>query len=155
MENLSAACAALLGAFGLAGCGAAPDRAPSASVGPAVLVSTAGGVYELTKSATIHPGGRARLWFATNVKPDCSSGAAGRIKLVAPPLHGEFSQGPATDSAAFPAANPLRHCNGRLIEGLEVAYAGAPGFVGRDGLKFDILYPNGKIAHVDISIDSR
>ncbi len=152
MKTRFVACAA--GALALGGCGSSGQGSGGgAATAPAMLISSHDGAYSFTKSVAVARDGVGRIWFVTNVKPDCSSGALGQVRLIGKPAHGDFSQAIVEDFASLPPTSPAFHCNTRRVAGVEVSYRANVGYVGTDSLTFDILYPDGRRAHVDAALN--
>jgi hypothetical protein len=92
------------------------------------------------------------LDFVQAVDPDCVPIGVVRVSAATPPGRGTLSIAPDTGFVTYPPGDARAACNRRRMDGISVVYRPAPGHVGDDNVRLDILYADGSTAQRSYAI---
>jgi hypothetical protein len=101
---------------------------------------------------TVPAGVPRQINFFAAVNEDCSSGGDVLVRIIRAPEHGSADVRSAPGHTIFPASNPRHLCDTGTVPGQQVWYTPAPGFVGRDQVDIETIFPNGADAHQSYSL---
>ncbi|TAX36483.1 hypothetical protein [Rhizobium leguminosarum] len=105
------------------------------------LLLLAGGhaqAQEITKentSATVLSGSRTVVYESSFVRPDCTSAAVPRLKILDGGKHGKIEIVHEKVFPNFERSNPRFKCNGRKVDGAVVYFTPTARFTGSDKIR--------------------
>ena len=97
----------------------------------------------------------ARIGFLVNLDPDCSVNPMRSVRIVEEPKHGKGTVERGPGFTNFPKDNPRFECNKQRSEGSVVWYQAEAGYIGKDSLMVEVVYPDGREATTHYSIEVR
>jgi hypothetical protein len=103
-------------------------------------------------SFTVPAGVPRQIGFFATVNEDCSSVGDVLVRITRAPEHGSADVRSAPGHAIFPESNPRHRCDAGTVPGQQVWYTPAPGFVGRDQVDVETIFPNGVDARQSLSL---
>jgi len=96
------------------------------------------------------PSGEERtIGSVTALNPDCSSRGPVVGRVVENPAHGEVAFESGDIFPTFVQTSPLVACNSKRAPGLMIKYRSEPTFIGQDGMKIFLIFPDGSGAQWD------
>lgn len=92
------------------------------------------------------------LDFVQAVDRDCAPVGVARVSAAIAPGRGTLSIVPETGFVTYTPGDARAACNRRRLDGINVVYRPAPGHVGADSVRLDILYADGSAAQRSYAI---
>jgi hypothetical protein len=97
-------------------------------------------VKQTTVTKVVPHDTRFRLGYFDSVTQDCTPTGPIELRVISAPGHGRYDIQDALNFPEFPASNTHSVCNTHKVPSREIWYTPAPGYVGDDSLKLDVVF---------------
>lgn len=120
---------------------------------PQTIVAAGASQATISRSITVPAGASTKIGFIAFINPDCTNIGYATARVTQPPAHGSLEIGHADDFGYWQPQNPRSECNKRRVPGVIIHYKAQPGFVGVDGLTYEIFGPGPGMRRFNLTIN--
>jgi len=113
--------------------------------------ANAGATYANWEADTVS-GKTMQIFYASEVKPNCSFLVYPSAQILSAPAHGSTSLKKQKVFPNYDRGNSLSKCNSTSTKGIAIYYTPANKFVGSDRVKLRVKFSDGRVNEITVRI---